>query len=319
MALTYNYDFSDRCTHGNYIGVFSSVFCDSSYPTGGYSFNPEKIILSSIKSLTFERNSGLPNYLAIYDYSAGKVKIIDEGSSASNTGGSVIELESPGGGDIKGSVNTDSENADAAALPTNGNLVATETAVGAGAWTVGTITSPDVRRNVAIVIHNDSGGALNLFEGVMTFTITGLVDGASTTNTIIFTSSAGNKAVADTKYRYKYGTKPFDTITNVTLDNVPDNGLKIGVGIGSKIGILKPLYTPAVADVIKLTKNGANLDPTGLVDFASATRGVNFGTLANGDDVAIEYKTRSFTGGTEVPSGTNLSDLLLRFHAVGSM
>lgn len=317
MALTYNYSTNDRSSGGSQIRVNSTVTCDNSYPTGGYSFNPAMIQLSFAKKLDLEKNSALPHLEYQYDYTNKKILIYDTSSQTAGVGGSVVETESPGGGDIKGSANTDSENADAAALPTNGAYVSAVVAVAAGAWTVGAITNPDVQRNVCIVVQNDSGGALNLFEGVTTFTVTGTKNGAIVIDTITFTSNAGNKSVADTKFRYKYGTQPFDTITGVTIANVPADGLKIGVGLGSKIGILKPLYTPAAADVVKLTKNGADLSPTGIVDFANATRGVNFGTLANGDDISISYKTKAYTGLTEVPNGTDLSAVTIRYEAIG--
>ena len=54
--------------------------------------------------------------------------------------------------DILGSANTNSENADAASAPTNGNAVAASADVAGGVWAHGALTSPDVGRNVCIVI-----------------------------------------------------------------------------------------------------------------------------------------------------------------------
>lgn len=162
----------------------------------------------------------------------------------------------------------------------------------AGAWAVGAITSPDIGRNMCITIQNDTGGALNLFEGVMTFTITGTYKGAAQTDTITFTSTVGNKAVAAARFRYKYGVKPFDTVTAVTLNNVPDNDVKIGAGLGSKVGLYNTLATPVEADVIKITKNAANLAPTGIVDTTNGT--VNLGALADNNDFSINYKGTSY-------------------------
>jgi len=138
------------------------------------------------------------------------------------------------GKDIKGGANTNHENIDSDSEVTNGHAVAALAAVADGAWTHGALTNPDQARNICISIQNDSGGSLNLYEGVMTFTITGTFKGAVQTETITFTSTAGNKALATAKWRDKYGLKPFDTVTDITVDHVPDDGLKISAGLGTK-------------------------------------------------------------------------------------
>ena len=177
------------------------------------------------------------------------------------------------------------------AEPTNGHAVAAYAAVAEAAWTRGTITIPDMGRNVAIVVQNDSGGSLNLYEGVSTFTVTGTWRGAAQTEEITFTSTAENKAVANGKWRAKYGVKPFDTVTNITVDNVPDNDLKIGAGLVPKL-VAYRLATPAEADVTKITKNAANLATTSIVDTTNMT--INLGALADGDDFEIVPWRRCF-------------------------
>lgn len=219
--------------------------------------------------------------------------------------------------DIKGSANTDGENADQASEPTNGSAVAAQAAVADAAWTHGALTSPDIGRNVCITIENDSGGSLNLYEGAMAFTVTGKYKGADQEDTITITSSSENKAVANTKFRFKYGVKPFDTVTNITLDNVPDDGLKISTGLGSKVGLPVDLRTPAEADVKKITKNAANLAPTGIVDTTNMT--VNLGTLADNDDFTIVYDGLRpvLDLATEVANEANLSGVTVHMLAVG--
>jgi hypothetical protein len=161
----------------------------------------------------------------------------------------------------------------------------------------------------------------------MTFTITGTWKGAAQTETIIFTSTAGNKAVAAGKCRYKYGTKPFDTITVASVANICDNALTISVGVGSKIGIPNALPTPAASDVYKLSKTGADLAVGTLVDTTEFT--INFGVLADGDDVAFWYKgpamptsththgIGTFTTGGEVTAATALNITDIPFLAYG--
>lgn len=192
-------------------------------------------------------------------------------------------------GEVKGSENTDHENADQAALPTNGALVGAETAVAAGAYTFPATAEPDVGRNVCICFRNDSGGNLDLYEGVMTFTATGTFRGVAQTEEITYTSTALNKEIVNTKYRDKYGVKPFDTVTAVTVDNICDDGIKIAVGIGSKIGFPEPLLTPVVADVRKVTKNGANVATAGKVDTTNETMDID--TLADDDSFGFIYKS----------------------------
>jgi hypothetical protein len=235
------------------------------------------------------------------------------------TGSGIVD-ESPGGGDIKGSANTDAENADAASLPTNGALYLAATAVSVLAGTMTPTTQPDVARNVGIFVTNDTGGNLNLYEGVTTFTVTGTWRGAAQTEAITITSTSGNKAVAHTpNYRYKYGVKPFSSITSVTYDNAPAATLKLSLGPGSKIGLYNDLLTPLEADVIKLTKNAANLATTSIVNTTYMT--VNFGALADGDDIAIVYKTALGVAAqqalAEVTTGTNLAGVTFRFLAIG--
>lgn len=279
------------------------VSLDASYPSGGYSLPlqrygiliPDLVLASPKSGILFE-----------YDYTNKKLKAIYP-----KAGGVYSTMV---GSDIKGSANTDSENADAASEPTNGHAVAAAAAVSGGAWTHGAITNPDMGRNVGVVINNPTGGALNLYVGVMTFTITGTWRGAAQTETITFTSTNGNKAVANAKWRYKYGVKPFDTVTNFTLDNVPDNALTIALGLGSKIGLYNDLYTPTEADVVKITKNAANLSPSGIVGTTYMT--VNLGTLADGDDFTIAYKTAGTA--SEVAAGTDLSAMTgIRIYARG--
>lgn len=324
-----------RFKFGNGYGVVADVTLDSSYPTNGEAITAQQFGLGV---LDFVLPSPAAGYIFEFDHANKKLKAFTPVNAQSahshvntlaTTSKNLALVQS--GGDIKGSANTDSENADAASEPTNGHAVAALAAVAAAAWTHGALTNPDRGRNVCITVQNDSGGALNLYEGIMTFTVTGTWRGSAQTETITITSTAENKAVANTKFRYKYGSKPFDTVTNITVDNVCDNGLKIGAGLGSKVGLPTDLKTPTEADVLKITKNAANLATTSIVDTTNMS--VNLGALADGDDFEIVYNgvasltgvtITNVTGGTisaaaaaEVANATNLSAVTVRVIAIG--
>lgn len=320
-------DIIARKALGGVVTTFADLTFDSAYPPGGEAITPAQVGLGNIHQVIPGTSAG---YLCDWDYVADKMKVLTPVAAASaHTHAATAKtfIYPHSGKDIKGSANTDSENADAASLPTNGALVGAETAVAGEAYVFPATAHPDQGRNVCIVFHNDSGGALNLFEGVMTFTVTGTWRGAAQTTTITFTSTAGNKAIANTKFRYKYGNKPFDTVPTVTVDNICDNGLKIAVGLGSKIGLPMDLKTPAEADVIKITKTAAHLAATGIVDTTNMT--VNLGTLADGNDFLILYRVTDYisaiaSGGAvsaavapEVANDTNLSALTVRCQFIG--
>ena len=226
------------------------------------------------------------------------------------TSGSVNTYQNEQWKDIAGSINTDNETVDGAT--NEGDLdVAAEAAVAAGAWTHGALTNPGhPARVVCITIHNDTIGALNLYEGTMTFTVTGTgFDGTGVIDLITFTSSAGNKSVATLQYRHKYGVKAFATVTDITLDNVPDNDLKIGAGIGSKIRIYNTLATLAEADVLRASINGTNYSIGSKVDTTNGT--INWDTLTDSDDIQVMIAAESLTAGSSssdsagTPSGSN--------------
>lgn len=189
----------------------------------------------------------------------------------------------PGGGDIKGSANTDVAIA-GGSLPTNGGLISNlADAANTNVFTIA--LQPDVSRNVCIAFKNTNAGAST--GNAVDCVITGTFRGAAQTETISFsalelTSTAQNEVAA------KYGSKPFDTITEITNPVAQPANWQHAAGPGSKIGLPANLATPAEADVIKLTKTAANLSPAGIVDTTNMT--VNFGALSDGDDVAVLFK-----------------------------
>ncbi len=234
------------------------------------------------------------------------------------TDGSLIYPWVPGGGDIKGSANTDSMLVDEAGKPTNADIVDTLHAVLAGpAWAYSEDAEVGTPRNVCILLKGKAATGSVIPAGDYKFTVTGLFRGAAQTEVITFTFAAVEGTIAADQHRYVYGVKPYDTVTSVVINatdlaDLPVD-LLIGVGIGSKLGYPVDSDTGAEADFLKITKNAANLAVTGLVNVTNKT--VNLDTLADGDDVGILYlidfdqgPTAAVSAGT--PSGSNAASAL---------
>jgi hypothetical protein len=279
---------------------------DNSYPSGGYS-----IVSGSLKGNGAGNRvisgvtlvGGVPaamGYLYFWDTTNKTLRVArpaDFGTKTYNVS------------NVKGATNAAGTegNADQNAAPTNSQLLLAETSFTALAGTMTPTTQPDIPRNVTITIRNNSGGSLNLFEGVTTFLVTGTdKNGLALTESITLTSTSGNKAVANTKYRYVQGAKAFRTITSVAITNAPAGGLLGSLGVGSRLGLPTPLFTPAVADVTSITVGAAAQTISGTVLSAggvdTANNTVNVGTIADAAAVAITYQSNG-----EVAAGTDLS------------
>lgn len=204
-----------------------------------------------------------------------------------------------GGSDIKGSTNTDAENADGT-TPTNYQLLKTADTVTNFAGMISNVSEPDVARNVCITILNDSGGPLDLYQGVTTFTVSGAFRGQTITETVTFTSTALNKTIADGKSRNKYTLNSFDKVNQISYNNAPAGGLKIGIGPGSKIGLHNWPYAHQETGLVKITKNAADFPVA--ASYSSTYNNVLLGTLVDGDDFQIVY-TVGASGGLTASDG----------------
>jgi hypothetical protein len=217
-------------------------------------------------------------------------------------GGSGIQTYNPGGGDIFGAVNADSKIADQAAKPLNADYVDTLHAVLAGpAWAYSENLEVDVARNVCITLQakNDPAGSV-IPAGTYTFTVTGTFRGAAQVETISYVFAAAEGTIAQAKYRYAYGVKPFERITSVVitpahLANLPVD-LLIGVGIGTRLGLPSETLNNAEADILKVVNTGVDLAVAGRFDGTNKT--VNAGDMANADNISIQYKAA--TSGDEM-------------------
>lgn len=187
--------------------------------------------------------------------------------------------------------------ADQAALNTNGAAIVAEAVVTdlkAQIVADGTLTialQPDIARCIVIAAHNDSGGPLNMYEGTTIFRVVGTFRGFTQSEDISVTSSAANKEIANTKYRAWSGSKPFDTVTSITVvsgaTTWPADTLKLCVGWGSKIGLPNKPYQKVAADFVKVMVDSAAVAVTTQYDSANDTFAL--ATLADGKSIMINY------------------------------
>lgn len=233
-------------------------------------------------------------YLYKYQTATNKLRVY------SAAAGGIVPY-APGGGDFKGSANTNVGIA-GGTLPTNGALWSTLAAANnTNAFTIA--AQPDVPRNVCISFKNTNAGAST--GNAVDVVVVGLRRGAVITETLSFTALELT-STAQNEVASKYGSKLYDTITSITPSAAQPANWQHAAGPGSKLGLPVDLWTPLEADVLKITKNASNLSPSGIVDITNMS--VNFGTLADGDDVAIQFRAAA----QEVPAGTDLSGVKLR-------
>ena len=249
-------------------------------------------------------------YIPVTDFTGLQQKAFQPAYTA--TDGATVYAYSPGGGDVRGcsafSAGTEDEN-DQSAAPVNAELISvyeTFTSIGEG----GTLTianQPDVARNLAIVIKNDSGGALDLADDPDTeFVVVGKFRGAAQNETITFDVETAHKSVADTKWRWYAGSKPFDSITSITVNNIGAGNLKVAVAPGSKLGLPVDLDTPAEADVTKATINQTAYTVTGKVDTTNMTLDID----TNSDGAEEFTYTLADAKGADVVADSETADVV---------
>lgn len=274
-----------------------SVDFDDAYPIGGEALTAAMLGLAHIEGVLIE-NPLRDDYMLAYDKAAGKLKVYHGGGTSKRVSSIYYAAQPQVTAEAATSVTADQ------AACVGYKSVADETAVADGAWAVGDITNPAVPRNVRFVIHNDSGGNLNAYVGTMTATITGTYRGKAQTETIALAIADGEKVIANTKFRWKDGVKAWDTITAVTVDHVPANGLKMSVGLGTRYGFPNGLYSNDVGNVIHCAQNEtAETVDANSVDAVNET--FNFGAIAANDEIQMVYWEKS----GEVPEAFDLSAL----------
>lgn len=275
-----------------------NVLFDSSYPTGGEVFGANECGLTQLLA-AIDTKSGVADggYSFKYNAATGKLQVF-------RGAGAPIFVYTQG--DIKGSVSADVGIA-SGTLPTNGQLWSTlADAANTTAFTIA--LQPDMARNVSISLKNTVAGAST--GNAVSFAIVGVFRGVAQTDTVSFTALELT-STAQNEVATKHGVKPFDSITSITPSAAQPASWQHAAGPGSKLGLPVPSATNAEADLLKLTKTGANLAITGLY---STNQTVDFGILADGDDIAIEY---TVAGGQEVASTFDLSAITVCLLALG--
>jgi hypothetical protein len=321
---------------GNVLQARFRLAFDSSYLTGGELLTPAQIGLWTAQYFQVVSSEG--GYAFDYDYTNTKIKVFDvagggltgtiAAASAGTPAGTVgaptftgdalgTHTHTPTGGTQrmleKYNTSTDvdypsSENADQAGTVMAGVVVGTDTFTNFAGSLTPIVQTSLIHRGIEIAIQNATGGALDLFEGVTTFTITGTFRGNAQVELLTFTSTAGNKSVGAAKFRYKLGTKPFDTITSITYDNSPAGALNCFVGLGNVFGLSNPLKTPDASDV-EFVLYGETKTALYSVDTTQGSIAIT-DIVAFDKVITIEYKT---AGGTPTlssdsagtPAGTN--------------
>lgn len=312
MALTLTRVTTGSDSTGRYRRRMWDVTGDNAPPSGGYSVTGVELGCRNGTILGVNKLGG--NALAA-SYGVTWDDVNNKLVFTSGAGG--VQDFIPGGGDIKGATNPAGTegNADQAAAPVNSGLYKAATTFTVLAGTITPTTQPAIPRNVMITITNDSGGALDLFEGTTTFLITGTLNGSAQTESVTLVSTSGNKSVANNKFRYVQGVKPFSTITSVAITNAPAGALKGSLGPGTRLGLPQPLLTPAYTDVKSISVDAAPVTPSATTTSAggvdTTNNAVNTGTIADGADVAIVYAA----SGAVSPS-TDLSAVTVRLEFI---
>lgn len=309
LGLTFLHDANGQV--GQLRTQMVDVTFDDDYPEGGYPMAGNDAGVGSFIYGSQEAGSNSVGllYRASYNPETRKLQVsgLTERTSEYSTA-------------LDGSTNPDGTegNADQVAGPVNFDLLfAGDTLGNLTDYTVTPVTSPDVPRNMMLTLENNSGGALDLFEGVTTFTITGTdVNDEALVEEVTLTSTALNQEVADTAFRYLQGVKAFKTVDTILITNPPADDFTIYVGPGSRIGIPTALQTPSYQDVVSATVNAAPLTissttaDAGGVDASNNT--INVGTIADADDLIVDYNPTS-----EEADGANLSAVRKRIVFLG--
>ena len=327
---TFAYTPGTRHNFGDQTGVSTTAtWASTSYTSSGEYIYANILGLSVIQAVSFEDSKGYTfdaNIATDGSYFRLKAYVGGTGSSgatsAGTPAGSVAQVtgtntqvtgtigaptkvyRTMGIPYMRGSANTDHQDADQSATVTNGAWISTLAAAdNTNALTLAK-TQTDCPRNICIVIKNNEGAtAHNLIAS--NYAIVGTYNGVAQTETIAFTDVS---SVAATKFRYLYGVKPFDTITSITPSAAQSANMQHSAGLGSKVGLPRTLYTPAEGDVVMFTAQGVPVSITSTVNTTYNT--INTGVRTDNDYLVIKYAYKgydaapAFTGSTPAFTGS---------------
>lgn len=271
---------------GNQTKVPVTATFSSTYATGGETITAAALGLSVIQDVALEDSGGY-SYDAILASDGSSFKLKAWKGASGTISAPTASYTTRTWAYMKGSANTDQESADQASTPTNGALLKALAAAD-NTTALTPTTQPDYPRNICVVIKNNEGAAAhNLVAS--NYTVVGTYNGQAQTEVIAFTDTS---SVAATKFRYKYGVKPYDSVTSVTPSAAQAANMQHSLGVGSKMGLARSLFTPAEADVVKLTAQGANVAISSIVDTTNNT--INTGTRTDNDHVSVKYAAKGY-------------------------
>ena len=314
MAV-FSYVVGQRQSYGSEFKIpVRATWASSTYTSGGEPITAAKLGLAEILSVNFEDSAGyafdgIVNtdgsqfLLKAYYFAGGNTSATSGGTPAglvaapTGTNGALNKTyQSYAIPYCKGaSVATSSDATDQAATPTNGAYFSALQA--ADNTTPITITTNlDCPRSIVVVHKNASGGAAKA-QAACTYAVVGIYNGAAQTETITFADTSN---IADTKFRYVFGVKPYDSITSITPSGAQLAQVQRSAGLGPIMGLPKTLYTPAEADVASIHKQGVVVSTTGAVSTANNT--VNVGAITDNDNIVIKYAYGTYT---TVPAWTS--------------
>jgi hypothetical protein len=310
----FSYVVGQRQSYGSVFKIpVRATWASSTYTSGGEPITAAKLGLAEILDVNFEDSAGYA-FDAIVNTDGSqfllKAYYFAGGNTSATSGGTPAgTVDAPTGTNAaldkvfdihtipycKGASDaTSSDASDQNATPTNGAYFsALQSAANTTAITM--TNNVDVPRSIVVVHKNNSGAPAN--QIACTYAVVGTYNGAAQTEDISF---ADTSEVADGKFRYVFGAKPFDTVTSITPSHAQNAGFQKSAGLGPILGLPKALYTPAEADVVRITKQGADVAVTGTVNTTNHT--VNVGAITDNDNIVIKYARKGYSA---VPAWTS--------------
>ncbi len=297
---------------------------DSSYASGGESLVAAAVGLKNLLGVQFMGgNAAALGYVPYWDSANDKVVMLRTAATAPTT---VSEQISYTGVDVLGA-DADvagSDTADQAAGPTNDDRIDTLKPVASGTWAYDENNEIDYPRNVCITVQNTTGGTLSFIDGTTSFLVTGFFRGVAQSETISFVLTGGQEDIVAAKFRWKYGVKPFDSITNVVETGLTAaaDAIDIGVGIGRLLGLPETPATPAEADFLKVIKEFVDI-PAATFVYNDTNQTMDLGAITAAQSFTLNYLIdRSVPNAAAAavlgePVSVDLSSLTIRAQFIG--
>lgn len=293
MALSYTVVPGGENVLGRHRSNMYDITFDSSYTSGGFAIAAAKVGLKHILGVQFfGGNAAALGYVPYWDKENAKIVLLHDKAIASYTPTDTKKLHSYSGAgvlaadaDVAGS-----DTADQAAGPTNDDVIDNLNPIAAAAWTYSEDAEIDYARNVCITVENTTGGQLSFADGSTVFTVTGFFRGDAQTDVITFALTGGQEDVAAAKFRWKFGVKPFEKITDVVVTGLDSgsNAMDLGVGLGRLLGIPITPDTPAESDFENVVKDGVDIAAATYV-YSDANQTLDIGVLAAAKAFLIQY------------------------------